>query len=255
LAGSGIEGAGTLQYAPTIPIRVLRFPDIGDQRSVIAGSRKALWAYGLFSQYYPLEKILTEKGLTTELLDGAGGFPEEFEELLAYRLVILANLGATHLSASSRASLSQYVRAGGALLVIGGSCGLGNARTLGTDLEELLPVKLTGPFEVLPRQGREARLTVLSDWLGRGMAGLGLAEQPCLFWAHRVAARPGARIVARVGAEPALVSGTYGRGRVVLFAGTVEGEPKPGELPAWEWSGWKPFWQQTLEPLLARNSR
>ncbi|MBU4285708.1 MAG: hypothetical protein KKD76_02260, partial [Verrucomicrobia bacterium] len=245
------EGAGEIQYAPTVPIRVLRFPDAGDMRGAITGSKRMLWGYGLFSHYYPLGEILAKKGFEVERLDGAAGFPEELEELLAYRMVILSNLGAAHLSASSRAALSQYVRAGGALLVIGGSCALGNARTKGTDLEEMLPVKLTGPFEVLPRHGQEACLTVPLRSGMVWMTGLAWKDSPQIYWTHRVTVLPGAEVLAYAGKDPALVAWQYGRGKVIVYVGTVEGEPAPGDLPAWEWRGWTPLWDKVLDLLLA----
>lgn len=243
----GIQGAPEVQYRPTVPARVLRLPEVGDLGGQIGQSSTGLWAKGMWFQYYPLEAALRKAGLRVESLDGGGGFPEEVEELVAYRLVILNNLGAAHLTPAARAALSQYVRAGGRLLVLGGSLGLGNALTRGTDLEEMLPVALGGAFEVQPLTGDQQ---LLHPVRGSGLGPLPWAEQPRLYWKHAVTPRPEATAIALAGTEPVLLERTWGHGKVLLYAGTVEGEAKPGEVPVWEWAGWAGLWEMMVERLV-----
>ncbi len=244
----GIQGASEVQYRPTVPARVLRLPDLGDLRGQIGQSSTALWAKGIWFQYYPLEAVLQKAGLRAESLDGGGGFPEEAEELLAYRLVTLSNLGAAQLTPAARAALSQYVRAGGRLLVLGGSLGLGNALTTGTDLEDMLPATLTGPFEVLPLAGDSQ---LLHPVRGSGLGALPWPDKPRVYWKHRITPRPQATAIALAGTDPLLLEHPYGRGKVLLYAGTVEGNPKPGEVAVWDWQGWPALWQMMLDRLLA----
>ena len=244
----GIQGASEVQYRPTVPARVLRLPDIGDLRGQIGQSSAALWAKGIWFQYYPLDAPLQKAGLRVESLDGAAGFPEEVEELAAYRLVILNNLGAAQLTPAARAALAQYVRAGGRLLVLGGSLGLGNALTTGTDLEDLLPATLSGPFDTVRLSGDDQLLHPVK---GSGLGPLPWTDRPRLYWCHRVTPRPEATLLALAGKAPVLLEGPYGRGRVRLYAGTVEGEAGAGETAAWAWAGWPQLWEMMVSGLLA----
>jgi uncharacterized membrane protein len=244
----GIQGASEVQYRPTLPARVLRLPDIGDLRGQIGQSNAVLWAQGIWFQYYPLAPPLQQAGLRVESLDGAAGFPEEVEELAAYRLVILNNLGAAQLTSAARAALSQYVRAGGRLLVLGGSLSLGNALTTGTDLEDLLPATLSGPFDTVRLTGAEQLLHPVK---GSGLGPLPWTDQPRLYWRHRITPRPEATVVALAGKAPVLLEWPCGRGRVMLYAGTVEGEAGAGETAVWAWPGWSGLWEMLVTRLLA----
>jgi uncharacterized membrane protein len=243
----GIEGAGQLQYRPTVPMRVLRLPEIGNQRAAIAKRNTVLWVFGLFSQYYPLELVLPNLGCAVERVEHGGSLPEEIEELLGYRAIILSNMGACHLTPHARAALAQYVRAGGRLLVIGGSLALGNGQTTGTDLEALLPATLAGPFDTRPLP-RAAQL--LQPAPKSPFATLPWKAAPRLYWAHRLTPRPSVAILLTAGKDPILLDWPYGHGRVMLFAGTVEGDPQPGDTPAWAWNGWGTFWYVAMERLL-----
>ncbi len=244
----GIQGASEVQYRPTVPARVLRLPDLGDLRGQIAQSHTVLWAKGIWFQYYPLEAPLQKAGLSVESLDGGPGFPEEAEELAAYRMVVLNNLGAAQLTAAARAALSQYVRAGGRLLVLGGSLGLGNALTKGTDLEGMLPVELSGPFDTVPLTG-DAQL--FHPVRGSGLGPLPWPHQPRLYWRHQITPRPEATAIALAGTEPVLLEWPFGRGKVLLYAGTIEGEAKRGEVAVWDWAGWPGLWEMMVEKLLS----
>lgn len=245
--GAHIEGSGQIQYRPTIPARVVRMPEVGDLRASIAKSKAVLWAKGLYFHNYPLEPILVGMGLQVESLDGGGGFPEEIEDLSSYRAVIVSNLGAAQLSPLTRAALTQYVRGGGRLLVVGGSLGLGNALTRGTDFEDLLPATLSGPFEVQHLGGDEQ---LLRPTKGSGLGALPWTELPRIYWAHHIQPRPPATILATAGANRVLLKWDCGRGKVILFAGTTEGASREGEQPAWNWIGWAGLWGHMVEHLL-----
>lgn len=56
---------------------------------------------------------------------------------------------------------------------------------------------------------------------------------------HLVKPKPGATVLlAGSKGEPLLVGGQYGKGRVVVFTGTVLGEPPPGQAGFWESPAW-----------------
>jgi uncharacterized membrane protein len=239
---SGISGSNVLQYRPPVPVRVLRLPDIGDRRAAIRQSMRVLWVFGLYSQYYPFDLLLPALGYAAAKVE-PGGMPEEVEELLAYRAVILSNVGAAQLTAEARAALAQYVRAGGGLLVLGSSSSLGNAQTTGTDLEALLPATLTGPFDTRLLAGTAQLLKPAAK---SGLGGLAWPEQPRLYWLHQVAPKPGTTVLLTAGDRPVLLEAPSGLGRTLLFAGTVEGDPPPTQRAAWTWSGWGELWGLVL---------
>lgn len=61
--------------------------------------------------------------------------------------------------------------------------------------------------------------------------------------------KSGGEAVVTAGEKPILVLGTYGKGRVAVFAGTVLGEPDEGTLPFWEWDHWPTLLGRTLQWL------
>ncbi|MHB9023544.1 MAG: glutamine amidotransferase [Armatimonadota bacterium] len=244
---AGIQGSGQIQYRPPVPARVMRLPGVGDARKTIGASKSVLWAFGLYSQYYPLERALKAQGYAVEISEGGNAFPEEVEELFPYRAVIISNLGAIQLTAPARAALSQYVRAGGRLLVIGGSASLGNALTTGTDLEDLLPAMLSGPFDTRPLTTSAQLFSPTPD---SGLGTLPWTDKPRIYWAHRLTARPTAAVLLKAGNTPVLLQGRCEHGKTLLFSGTVEGDPAPGDLPAWEWNGWPDLWAAVIKQLV-----
>jgi uncharacterized membrane protein len=56
---------------------------------------------------------------------------------------------------------------------------------------------------------------------------------------HMVKAKPGAKVlIAGDKVEPLLVGGKYGKGRVVVFTGTVLGEAPAGKTAFWQSPAW-----------------
>ena len=243
----GIEGASQTQYAPPLPVRVLRLPAAGDLRATIGQSRRILWARGLWAHEFPFAEVTSKAGYDIVDLEATSGFPEELEELAGYRLVILSNLGACHLAAQPRAVLAQYVRAGGRLLVTGGMHALGNGQTAGTDLAELLPVELSGAFDFRPLSGGQQRLYATPD---SSLRDLAWGAKPRQYWVHRVVPRRDAQTLARAGDAAVLTVWNCDYGRCMLFSGSVAGDPGKDELPAWAWADWPAFWTRSLDLLM-----
>jgi hypothetical protein len=54
-------------------------------------------------------------------------------------------------------------------------------------------------------------------------------------WMNHIKVKDGARVLLTAGAQPLLVSGMYGKGRVIVFAGSHSGEPK---TPYWSGQAW-----------------
>ena len=55
--------------------------------------------------------------------------------------------------------------------------------------------------------------------------------------------------------KPLLIAGSFGKGRVVVFAGSVMGDPPAGRLPFWEWQGWPAVLSATIDWLTADSGK
>ena len=92
-----------------------------------------------------------------------------------------------------------------------------------------------------------AELTLLCDppvVLGQPNAALGVGRiawpQPAAVnYRHLVKPKPGATVLlAGTKGEPLLVGAPYGKGRVVVFTGTVLGDAPVGQVGVWESPAW-----------------
>ena len=164
--------------------------------------------------------------------------PDDLTKLCEFDSVVLANVDLTYSTLGQRAAIKEFVDAGGRLVVLGGIATLGNGAMAGTFLEDMLPVQLVAVREV-----RECSPpAVLADAAGKPLAG-----QPAVFWRHMVQPKPGVTTVAKAGETPIAVAGTFGKGKVIVFTGTVLGPGRSDATPFWE----TPAWQSLLGRLLA----
>jgi uncharacterized membrane protein len=101
---------------------------------------------------------------------------------------------------------------------------------------EMLPVELNMPFEV--QQCKPAvRFGTVNPALG--VKSPPWEAAPVVLYRHMVKAKPGAIVLlSGEGGEPLLVAGSYGKGRVVVFTGTVLGQPADGQIPFWKSNAW-----------------
>jgi len=174
-------------------------------------------------------------------------FPATADEVLAYDAIVMVNVSATPLRDHGRRLLEQFVANGGGLLVCGGFYALGGGALAGTPLEGVLPVSLKGPHDVklLPTPARIVVSHAMPGWptdLGKG--------DRVVMWLHDVTAKPGATVplAAQVGdlARPMLVLGTHKHGRVAVLAGTVYGQPRPGQTAFWDTPDWPAYLSRVL---------
>ena len=187
----------------------------------------------------------------TEENNTLSGYPEKFEELCKYDAVILINADASWFQLQGRIRLRDFVKAGGGLLVLGGNFSLGQGQFSGTFLEDLLPVTVAETKDVQPSE------KPLPLKPGKSLAGslpADLWKDPaCLYWRHIVKPKTGANVDLLAGNEPVLFSGGFGKGRVVVFTGTVLGEPVAHEQPFWQWNGWPQVMGRMISWLAQRN--
>ena len=190
-------------------------------------------------------------------------FPTTLEELSKYDVVVLSDIGANTLllpnSVFSRGErmpnrldvLAEWVRAGGSLLMVGGYLSFqgieAKANYRNTSLAGVLPVEMeVGDDREEPPQGAQPPAT------GTHAVTQGLSDEwPVVLGYHRLEARAGSEVLARIGEHPLMVVDTEGKGRVAAFASDMGPHWLPAEFLAWE--GFSPMWSQLIA-WLARES-
>jgi len=203
-----------------------------------------------------LRGALGAAGLEVEYLPGhlvPGRFPGPAAELAPYGAVILSDIGANSLLLSPDtfdrsaiapnrlASIEQYVRDGGGLLMIGGYLSFagidGKARYHATPVEAVLPVTISAhddraerPEGVRPavsQPGHQVLDGVPADW-------------PTLLGYNQVTAKPEAQVLVYCGTDPLLTVGRHGAGRSAAFASDCAPHwCPPGFM---DWPGYDPLW-------------
>jgi uncharacterized membrane protein len=181
-------------------------------------------------------------------------FPTTVDELRAYDVVILSDIGSNTLLLhpdtfvrsialpNRLVSLRDYVATGGGLVMVGGYLTFqgidAKGRYAGTPVEEALPVTLlTVDDRVEAPQGVQPRVTAAEHAIVAGLP----ATWPALLGYNKLTARPHATVIATAGDDPLLVAWSYGQGRAVAFASDCGPHWAP---PAFvEWGGYAPLWQ------------
>src|SRR5579863_6565241 len=180
--------------------------------------RGALGAAGLEIEYLPAHLV-------------PGQFPGTAAELSAYGAVILSDIGANSLllapdtfersaiAPNRLASVEQYVRDGGGLLMIGGYLSFagidGKARYHGTPVEEALPVTIS-PHD--DRVERPEGIQPMVTEPGHPVLDAVPLDWPPLLGYNRLTATSAAQVLVRCDADPLLAVGHHGDGRSAAFA-------------------------------------
>lgn len=195
------------------------------------GALNILVVRGLFNRLYQLNAaIQTLAGAKrcdayTSYHPQAGtrlqGYQWDWRPLWEQDVVVLADVETKGLNYGQVLMLSEWVKDGGGLLILGGPVTLGQDDNMKRAWPLMLPVELQGPWEI-----RQCQPPVP---MGAGV----------VFYRHLVKPRTGAEVALQgAGGEPLLVRQSYGKGRVAVFAGTVLGEAPAGMTPFWETPEW-----------------
>ena len=192
---------------------------------------------GVFHEAYRLPE--TAKVMNAELKSGSYGifvygptlsyFPGNYAELMGFDVIVLNNVPIEALDEQSTQYLADYVEHGGVLLVIGGHWAFGGGDYKDSKLEELLPVKTKGPFDVTPIQKGTL------DPQPEKAAKVGAC------WLQDVTPRAEAEVLVKAGGKPFWIQWKKGKGRIVVLAGLAYGESSGQLLLFNEWEGW-PKW-------------
>ncbi|MDN5600338.1 MULTISPECIES: glutamine amidotransferase [unclassified Brachybacterium] len=196
--------------------------------------------------------------------DVAEQFPLTREELDAYDVVLLSDVGSNTLLlppqvfAQGRPApnrlhlLRDWVRDGGGLMMAGGYLsfqGFGaKANYAGTAIEEVLPVDMhRWDDRVESPQGVQGHLTGSEHPVTSGLD----AEWPILLGYQQLIAKSDADVLAEVNGEPLLTVRTVGTGRTLAFASDVSPHWAPEEFMAWD--GYASLFCQAISWLAAET--
>jgi uncharacterized membrane protein len=188
----------------------------------------------------------------------ARDFPFTAEELAAYDVVLLSDIGANTLLLhpdtftkskvlpNRLVSIRDYVAKGGGLVMVGGYLTFqgidAKGQYAGSPIEEALPVTIErGDDRVEAPQGVTP---VVTDAAHPIVADLE-EEWPALLGYNRIAAKSDGALVATVGDDPLIVAGSHGAGRSVAFASDCG--PHWAPPPFVEWSGYDRLWTQIAD--------
>lgn len=178
--------------------------------------------------------------------DVAADFPLTLEELDAYDVVILSDVGANTLllppqvfeegkRAPNRAKLlREWVQRGGGLMMAGGYLSFqgfqAKANYHDTAIEEVLPVEIL-PYDdrVETPEGVEGELTGVEHPVAAGLD----QKWPALLGYQKLKAREDAQVLATVEDRPLLAIREVGKGRTLAFASDVSPHWAPQEFMDW----------------------
>jgi uncharacterized membrane protein len=191
-------------------------------------------------------------------------FPATAEALAEYDCVVISDVGANtlliHPDTFTRfktlpnrlQAVRDYVAKGGGLIMVGGYLTFqgieAKARYHDTPIEEALPVMIeAGDDRRETPEGVTPKVTAPDHPIVSGLS----QPWPDLLGYNRIAAKPGAAVVATVGADPLIVAGAFHKGRAIAFASDCGPHWAP---PAFvEWAGYAPLWRQMVEWAAGRS--
>jgi uncharacterized membrane protein len=175
--------------------------------------------------------------------------PDTYEALMGHHLILVADINAHAFGNGNdpgpqRKRLKDYVANGGSILFLGGWFAYNDYA--GTAFEEIAPVTFSGTRTPAPgglplALGPDALAGVTANW----------AAAPRVFWHYPVTPKAGAKVLVTADGHPLLIAGSYGKGRVAVFTGTLMGDPAPGLVPFWVWNGWPLVLAETITWLTA----
>jgi len=197
---------------------------------------RALVVPGLWGEWFRVEEALDLAGFR----QGEG-----LKTLSRFTVVVLVNVPVVRLPDGDLADIREFITQGGGLVVLGGLSAYANGGYAGTLLEEMLPVSLKDSYiDHFPSAEKGAKLARAeqADW----HMELDFQPGPTAWYFHNLIPKDGARVQVKAGEAPALVSGTFGKGRVVACALTVNGNPEAGVTPFWDWKDWPKLLSQAI---------
>jgi uncharacterized membrane protein len=226
------------------------------------------WGYGTGEKW--IKQALELSGVNVRHMpnhEAIEHFPPSVQALSEYDCLILSDIGTNtlllHPATTSRSMqtpnrlevIEQYIRAGGALIMIGGYMSFqgieAKARYAGTPVEQALPVSImmTDDRVEIP-QGFSPSVVQPDHPV---LAGLPNDQWPYLLFYNKVAAKIGAHVLLEYCGDPILAVWDYGEGRTAAF--TPDAAPHGASPQFLEWQYFPRIWQQLLGWLTRSSAR
>jgi len=231
---------------------------------------RVLAVHGLWYREQAVERALARMGgvfvdnCWESVPDGMRYYPDSYEGLMGHHLVVIGNVNADAFGPIRRKMLKDYVAQGGAVLFLGGWYAFGPGYH-NSVFEEISPVTYPEkpndpPNQQSPGVWKSAlpdgfTLAPGKDIIGSGFGKLNWIAAPRVFWYNPLTPKDGAKVLLTADGKPLLVAGTYGKGRVAVYGGTVLGDPPAGKLPYWQWDGWPSILADTMNWLVAGTAK
>jgi uncharacterized membrane protein len=186
-------------------------------------------------------------------------FPTTAEEIGQYNVVLLSDIGANtlllHPETFNKSKvlpnrlelIRDYVRGGGGLVMAGGYLTFqgidAKGQYAGSAVEEVLPITFSRYDDRVEKP--EGVDPVVADAKHPIVRDVPAGAWPALLGYNRAIAKPDAALVARVGDDPLLAAGTFGKGRGAIFASDLA--PHWAPPPFLNWAGYAPLWNGICE--------
>lgn len=197
---------------------------------------------GMYYPYWRLDETLGEMGVKDIKVSNHTIFvygdqldwrPAQLSDLMAYDLVVIANVPPVSFTDVGQEMLKIYVEKGGSLLIFGGTSSFGHGEYAESGLQEWLPVKCKEKFDLV----WEPRGVYLTPVDIKGCPVLTKPrpdeDSPAVFWYHRFEKTDG-NVILKAGESPMVIVKEMGKGRIAVFGFTPCGDPPIGVTGFWD---------------------
>ncbi|MCG2661095.1 MAG: hypothetical protein L6437_12730 [Kiritimatiellae bacterium] len=215
-----------MKYTLNTPIKLLEFRGLGYFKMGVTKAAAKAGVRNVAGEYF--SKTWSGSKLTS--------LPTTYKEMFANGVVVLNGVDAQSLTDFGLEMLSDLVKSGGSLLVIGGLFAYDAGGYQGTRLEEMLPVKLSG--KIPGHEQFNPPVVLKTAATARCLKGAKWGGKPLCYWWQPAVPKEGSWVEITAGNEPFLVCWPYGKGRVAAILGGPCGDPQPGQVPFWEDKNW-----------------
>jgi len=138
--------------------KVFDKPDFSKVPRPAPDKYKVLVVFGLYTQILNIDDALADwkdKGNSPKFTwancppNAIETFPGTYDEIFSYNTIVLSDVNYRAIGDIGFEMIRDYVKQGGSLLVVGGPYAFGNGEFEDTRFLDVLPVKLSGPFDLI----------------------------------------------------------------------------------------------------------
>lgn len=224
------------------------------------GEHQTWYAEGLLDDYYKITQAIRLSGsyrdktrrdrsfvnynglFKTQVTE----FPYDYDDLLSYDLMVIGGLKKSAIGEIGDKMLTDYLRAGGAMLVLGGPSAYGPSNLKGLELTKFWPVEMSdSKFDL--RKLEDGKITVTNSKVPF-LEDMDWSAKPATEYVHQVKVKSWGKVILSSGGKPFLVIGEYGpkKTRVACILAPPMGTVPEGEVAFWQWKDWPYLLRQVI---------